>query len=117
MADLLQQGSQWLEQMRTEHCSSPVEYRRNAEKRSVRATFGSTRCEVGDGSGLTIVSRIRDFLILAGELGILPEPGDVIALGGRRFEVMDLAGEGCWRWSDPYHQTLRVHTKFTGVEP
>jgi hypothetical protein len=30
---------------------------------------------------------------------------------------MDLAGEGCWRWSDPYHQTLRVHTKFTGVEP
>ncbi len=117
MADLLQKGSQWLERMRTEHCSGPIEYRRGAQTRGVRATFGSTRRESADESGLVIESRTRDFLILAAELGILPQPGDVIAVGGRRFEVMDLAGEGGWRWSDPYHQTLRIHTRHTGDEP
>ena len=117
MADLLHRGSQWLEQMRDAHCSGPVEYRRGADTRGVRATFGSTRRESTDESGLVIESRTRDFLILAVELGILPEPGDVIAVGGRLHEVMNLPGEGCWRWSDPYHQTLRIHTRHTGDEP
>ena len=116
MADLLQKGAGWLEQMRTEHCSSPVEYHRGADTRGVRATFGSTRRESADESGLVIESRTRDFLILAAELGILPEPGDLIAVGGRLHEVMNLPGEGCWRWSDPYHQTLRIHTKDVGAE-
>ena len=116
MPDLLQKGAQWLEQMRAEHCSGPVEYRRGTLTRGVRATFGSTRRESADESGLVIESRTRDFLILAAELGILPEPGDLIAVGGRLHEVMNLPGEGCWRWSDPYHQTLRIHTKDVGAE-
>ena len=48
MADLLQKGSEWLERMRTGHCSGPIEYRRGAETRGVRATFGSTRRESAD---------------------------------------------------------------------
>ena len=71
MADLFQQGSQWLEQMRTSHCSSPVEYRRPPDAKSVHATYGRTRFEVADESGLTINGQAWDFLILADEFSKL----------------------------------------------
>lgn len=119
MADLLRQGSQWLEDMRTAHASSPVEYRRSPDTYTVNATFGQTSFEVADESGLTIGSHVWDFLILAdafGQEGFEPEPGDVIAANGRRYEVMNLSGDGCWRWSDPYRQTYRIHTKDIGAD-
>ena len=116
MGDLLRQGSQWLEQMRTAHCSSPVEYRRPPDAYTVTATYGKTGFEVADESGLTINAHVWDFLILADELGFDPEPGDVIAANGRRYEVVNLGGEGCWRWSDPYRQTYRIHTKDIGAD-
>jgi hypothetical protein len=116
VADLLQQGSQWLEQMRTVHCSSPVEYRRPPDAYTVHATYGRTGFEVADESGLTIGSHVWDFLILAEELEFDPDPGDIIVANGRRYEVMNLSGEGCWRWSDPYRQTYRIHTKDIGAD-
>jgi len=116
MADLLRQGSQWLEQMRTAHCSSPVEYRRPPDAVTVSATYGKTDVELADESGLTINAHVWDFLILGDELGFDPEPGDVIVADGRRYEVMNLGGEGCWRWSDPYRQTYRIHTKDIGAD-
>jgi hypothetical protein len=115
MTDFLRQGSQWLEQMRTSHCASLVEYRRSSECLTVHATFGKTGFEVAEESGLTIHAHVWDFLILADELGFAPEPGDMIAANGRMYEVMNLGGEGCWRWSDPYHQTYRIHTKDIGT--
>ncbi len=116
MSDLLRQGSEWLEQQRTSHCSSPVVYRRELAEYPVNATFGKTDFEIADESGLTIGSHVWDFLILAVDLGIEPESGDVIVTNGRRFEVMNLSGEGCWRWSDPYRQTYRIHTKDVGAD-
>ena len=116
MGDLLRQGSQWLEQQRTAHCSSPVEYRRPPGSATVNATYGKTDFEVADESGLTIGSHVWDFLILADELGFDPQSGDVIAANGRQYEVMNLGGEGCWRWSDPYRQTYRIHTKDIGAD-
>ncbi len=114
MADLLRTGSAWLEQMRTAHCSSPVEYRRGEEATAVDATFGKTEYEVADESGLTIGAQVWDFLILAADLGFEPEPGDLIVADGRKYEVMNLGQEGCWRFSDPYRQTYRIHTKDIG---
>ena len=116
MNDLLRQGIEWLEQQRTAHCSSPVIYHRDITEYPVNATFGKTDFEVADESGLTIGSHVWDFLILAADLGIEPEAGDVIAADGRRFEVMNLGGDGCWRWSDPYRQTYRIHTKDVGAD-
>ena len=116
MGDLLRQGSQWLEQMRTAHCSSPVEYRRPLDAVTMNATYGKTDFEVADESGLKIGSHVWDFLILADALGFEPEAGDVIVADGRRFEVMNLGGDGCWRWSDPYRQTYRIHTKDIGAD-
>jgi hypothetical protein len=94
-----------------------VLYRRAGQADAdVRATFGKTDYEVADGYGATIQSHVIDFLILADELGLEPEPGDVIVADGRKYEVMNLGGEGCWRWSDPYRQTYRIHTKDIGAD-
>ena len=48
----------------------------------------------------------------------MPVPGTrlVREWQGRRYEVMNLAGEGCWRWSDPYRTTLRIHTTDIGAD-
>ena len=116
MTDLLRQGSQWLEEQRDAHCSSPVEYRRDAQVLTVNATFGRTSFEIADESGLTVGSHVWDFLILAEALGLEPEPGDVIAANGRQYEVMNFSSDGCWRWSDPYRQTYRIHTKDIGAD-
>ena len=116
MTDLLRQGSQWLEGMRTAHASSPVTYRRGETEVAVNATFGKTDFEIDDESGLTVGAHVWDFLLLADDLGLEPEPGDVVAANGRRYEVMNLAAAGCWRWSDPYRQTYRIHTKDIGID-
>lgn len=116
MADLLREGSQWLEQMRTAHCSGLVQYRRPPLNWDVLATYGKTAFEVADESGLTVSAHVWDFLILAEELGFDPQAGDVIAANGRRYEVMHSGGDGCWRWSDPYRQTYRIHTKDIGAD-
>ena len=115
--NLLQQGSDWLEQMRTTHCSSLVEYFKppSTDVLIVNATFGKTDYEIVDESGLTVGSHVWDFLILADELGFEPAPGDAIVANGRRYEVMawgdDFRG---WRFSDPFRKTFRIHTRDMG---
>jgi len=120
VADMLKRGSEWLEQMRTAHMTSPVEYQRATDPPqalTVNATFGRTRYEVADESGLTVGSHVWDFLILADDLGFEPAPADVIVANGRRYEVMNLGPDRAWRWSDAFRQTYRIHTKDIGADP
>lgn len=120
MIDMMRKGMKWLELQRTKHMSSPVIYKTNRgaglESVEVQATFGKTSYEVADGYGATIKTHVIDFLILAEELQFEPEAGDIIVANGRKYEVMNLIGESCWRWSDPYRMTLRIHTKDIGEE-
>ena len=114
MSDLLRQGNDWLEAQRTAHAASPATYRRGETELAVNATFGKTDYEVEDEYGLRIGAEARNFLMLAADLVatfVQPEPGDQIEVGSMVYEVMSLAGQGCWRWSDPYHTTLRIHTR------
>ena len=114
MGDLLRQGGQWLEQQRTAHCSNPVTYRRDGTEAIVNATFGRTEYEVEDDYGIRVGAQVTDFLILAEAFSPTfdePEAGDQIIADGVVYEVMNLAGQGHWRWSDPYRQTMRIHTK------
>ena len=112
MSDLIRQGSQWLEQMRASHMSSPVTYRRDEDSHGVNATFGRTEYEVEDEYGLRVGAQVTDFLIPADVFPFdEPEAGDQIVADGVVYEVMNLAGQGHWRWSDPYRQTMRIHTK------
>lgn len=124
MADLLEQGSAFLEDQRHRHMTRPVVYRRASDEVSVSATIGRTVFEQADDRGL--VSRIesRDFLVRAEDLvlagsAVLPKAGDSVrdSQDGRTFiyEVMAPGGEPPFRFSDPYRRTLRIHTKHVGT--
>lgn len=125
MADLLEQASNWLEDQRTRHVSRVVTYARGEQSAQLPATIGKTTFEVDDGYGVLVRHESRDFLILAADLVLggqtmLPDRGDRIreTQGGTVFvyEVSAPGKEPCWRYSDPYRKTLRVHTKQIDTE-
>ena len=125
MADLLQQGSNWLEDMRTAHASQPVTYSRSGEQIIVQATIGKTSYEVEDDYGLRVQGEVIDFLIRADDLVLAgaktePQEGDQIRISRADkvevFEVMNLAGQGHFRYSDSFGKTLRIHTRQIGSE-
>jgi len=78
MTDLLRRGSEWLQRMRSRHCTSPVYYEHDGQISSVNASYGRTEYELATESGLTVGSHACDFLILAEELGFEPEPSESI---------------------------------------
>ena len=125
MADLLQQGSNWLEGMREKHAVRSVVYVRGTDSVEVSGTVGRTVFRVDKGYGVMERVEARDYLVLGSALtlngaAILPSAGDRIReIEGDKayvYEVMAPGGEPCWRWSDPYRQTLRIHTKQVDVE-
>jgi len=125
VADLLQQGSDWLEGMRTAHASRLVVYVRGTDSVEVQATVGRTVFRLDKGYGVIERVEARDYLVLAVDLVLggavaLPKAGDRIreVEGNKAFiyEVMAPGGEPCWRWSDLYRRTLRIHTKHVATE-
>jgi hypothetical protein len=112
MADLLERASAWLEEQRTRHLTRTVTYRRGAASIPVAATVGKTVFELDDGAGAVLRTESRDYLILAADLSLgLPQSGDRIVDQGWVYEVASFGQEPAWRYSDPYRQTLRIHTK------
>ncbi len=120
MADLLETGSNWLQDQRTRHMSRTVSYERGADSVSLSATVGRTLFEIEDGHGVVQRHEARDFLVLADDLVLagskaLPQAGDRIreTQGATVFvyEVMAPGSEPVWRYGDPYRKTLRIHTK------
>ena len=119
MGDLLRQGCQWLAQMRGAHCASQVTYRRGETELALSATFGRPASEVEDQFGVRVGAAMTDFLIAAADLAPTfaePQPGDQVVADGQVYEVLDLAGQGHWRWSGPPGITMRIHTKRVGEE-
>ena len=125
MPDVLKAASDWLESMRTEHVSRTVTYIRGAENVDVAATIGRTVFRLDKGYGVTERVETRDYLMLGTDLMLggtatLPKAGDRIreVEGDKAFiyEVMAPGNEPCWRWSDPYRRTLRIHTKHVNTE-
>jgi hypothetical protein len=126
MVDLLQQGAQWLADQQRRFAAQAVTYVRGADTAELLATVGSTTREQADEYGVLQRVEMRDYLVPAEDLvlaGQLTEPrsGDRIreTRDGRTFvyEVLAMAGEPPWRWSDPYRTTLRIHTKHVATEP
>jgi len=125
MADILERGSNWLEDQRVAHASRPVEYQRGESNVEVPASIGRTVFEIDDGGGILERTESRDFLVPAASLVLndtqaLPERGDRIreTIGSVTFtyEVMAPGKEPPWRYSDAYRPTLRIHTKLIGTE-
>ena len=125
MADLLQKGMAWLEDQRTKFMTQSVVYQRGEDSVEVLATIGSTTFNIDDGGGALLRIEARDYLIrvadlMIGETPILPKRGDQIReTSGDQTYVYEVVGPGdepCWRWSDGYRQTLRIHTKQIDME-
>ena len=125
MSDVLAQGSAWLEAQRTAHMTKVVAYQRGAESVEVAATIGKTVFQVDKGYGIQERVEARDYLVLAEDLvlagqAVLPKAGDRVreVQGTTAFvyEVMAPGNAPCWRYSDPYRQTLRIHTKLVTTE-
>ena len=127
MVDLLQKGMAWLEAQRTKFMTQSVVYQRGGEAGGaveVLATIGTTTFNVDDGGGALLRIESRDYLIsvadlIIGETPILPKRGDRIreTSGGQVFvyEVVGPGDEPCWRWSDAYRTTMRIHAKQTEI--
>jgi len=120
MTDLLEQGSRWLDDQRLRHLSRPVTYCRGNASVEVQAAVGRTVFEVDSGSAVLEQFESRDFLIRAADLvlneqQILPERGDHVREEQDGvtyvYEVMAPGREPCFRFSDPFRRTLRIHTK------
>lgn len=128
MADLLAQGSAFLEDQRHKHMTRLVAYRSGNSEVELSATVGRTLFEQSDDRGLLSRVESRDFLVRAVDLVIGGEPvtpraGDQVRETGDDgvtlfiYEVMAPGGEPPFRFSDPYRRTLRIHTKHTGTIP
>lgn len=129
MADLLEQGSSFLETQRHAHMTRPVVYARGGETIEVRATVGRTVFDQQDQFGVLHRTESRDYLVRAADLVLggaqaTPRAGDRVreTADGRVlvYEVMALGAQGGnappYRYSDPFRRTLRIHTKFIGEE-
>jgi len=126
MGDLLRQGSQWLSGMLKQHASSQVTYRRppagDEEEPlglEIVATLGKTDYEKLDDYGMPIGAEAVDFLISAEDFTATfgePQVGDRVVFEVAVYEVLELPGQGCWRWTDGFGNTLRIHTKRIAAE-
>jgi len=125
MGNLLDTGAAWFESMRVQFMTVPVTYCRDAAAVEVRATIGRTVFKVASEYGMFEKYISRDYIIAAGELllngePILPARGDQIReIQGSKtyvYEVMAPGNDPCWRWSDSYRRSLRIHTKQVGEE-
>jgi len=87
---------------------------------NVPATLGQSSFQTIGPDGSIVTIRSRDFLIAAEDYDftdgqVEPQRGDQVALteddGDHTYELLDLPGEPSWRWSDPYRQRVRLHTR------
>jgi hypothetical protein len=125
MTDMLRTGQEWLANQLRTHASSPIVYVRGSDQVAVTAIIGRTLMKIEDGYGAIHMQWTdRDFLIAPDELilaglQVLPERGDTIheTLNGivYIYEVNAPGAEPPWRWSDPHHTLLRIHTKQIGT--
>ena len=120
MTDMLAQGAAWLADQQKTFASCPVVYRRGGASEIVQATLGRSEAEYDDGYGGIVKVQCRDFLIhtadlILGDEPTLPVAGDTIeeTTDGQTviYEVMAFGDEPCFRYTDPYHTRLRIHTK------
>ena len=121
---MLENGSAWLDTQR-QKLAKTVTYQRDAASVDVAATVGRTIFRVDVGYGVFERHEARDFILPAASLILsstetLPQSGDRIleTAPGKTFiyEVMAPGSEPCWRYSDPFRKTLRIHTKLVDSE-
>ena len=113
---MLEQAMKALRLVQSEVLSKEVTYRHGTETVVVRAVPGTAAFRAENEYGRWVRIQVRDFIVQDGQFAFFPERGDVIEFAGREFEVLAPNDEPVWRWSDPYHTAMRIHTKLIGGE-
>lgn len=125
MPDMLEKGLSWLDDQRHTHMTRMVVYQRGGDSVELAATIGRSEFEQADEYGSVHRIESRDYLVRAADLVLagsqtLPQGGDRIReTAGEQvfvYEVMAPGTEPPFRHSDPYRQTLRIHTKHVATE-
>jgi hypothetical protein len=94
--------------------------RGDSEILDVACGLGSSTFETLGPDNSVVTVRSQDFLLRKelydfGDGPVEPARGDRVTLsqedGDHVYELLDLASEPSWRWSDPHRVRLRLHTK------
>lgn len=121
MSNLLSTGAAWLAGQLGQHASTACILRREDDRTiEFDAIPGMTQWEGESYEGASFRFETRDFivqtsLLLLDGLPYRPDAGDEIdvAAMGVIFQVFAPTDAGCWRYSDPAEQSIRIHTKRT----
>ena len=120
--NLLKDSSDWLEGMRTKYTTREIVYKRDGVSVALLASVGKTVFSISRDQGGFERYESRDYLILASDLILdgtetLPQRGDLILEDNHVYEVLVPGNEPCFRYSDLYRKSLRIHTKLVGRCP
>ena len=125
MDDLLQLGTEWLDEHRRESNSQAVKYvRPGVGKMEIAASFGEGKTRVTDEANVGFEMKRRDFIVtrpvtIAGT-EIEPRQGDKIEWTKNEvtytFEVNNLGPEPEHRDHDRYKLAWRIHTDLCDEE-
>lgn len=122
MRDILRDGGDWLNSKLGTVAAHSIEYRRAGyDALEISASVGQSNFEEASDYGVLIKTETRDYLVLASLIvydAAVSEPrrGDVVKDGGILYEVLAVANEPCFRYSDPDRKMLRIHTKEIGPD-
>lgn len=110
--NILQLAGESLAQSIIENASVDVTYTQGAIVKAIKATPTAYMADVRDTKILRLISTERDFLTTSGQLaGITPTQRDIIECNGEKWQVNNLDNTTCYRYSDPYKNIIRIHTK------
>ena len=115
--NLLENGLRWLADKQKAHASVGIEYRHGNQSFIIVAWLGQTKRDVTDDTGFRITTHVTDFLVCSKDLPVTPALGDEIITGDSRYEVLELPGDGCWCWSDPFQTVYRIHVRYLRKTP
>jgi hypothetical protein len=115
MPDFLKNASAWLDATLAESDGETVRYARGIPHVDLTAVPGQTPVGFDLGSVLQ-TWQTQDFLFATTDLILSghaspPEVGDEITYDDNVYRVCNATDGRCYRFTDTYRQTMRVHTK------
>lgn len=117
MTDLLSKGAAHILSRLQASAGRTVTYTRayTGSGGSITATPGSTLFRLDDEYGATVREHRKDYIVDASDLAAVPQAGDTIVETTddgwqRTYSVAAPDGEAVWRYADPDHKLIRIHT-------
>ena len=111
--DVLGSGLAWMAGKMESCMAVSVAYTHNGVTAgNIPAVIGTSDYQVLSDMGVEVGSSRVDFIIKETHLGFTPTLGDIIVYNGRKYKVVDHGGAGCWRWTDGYCISRRIHTEY-----